>query len=584
MSLPTAPHVLRDYALLADGHRGALIGPHGDIAWMCFPGWADPAVFASLIGGAGRFAITPTGRYVWGGSYEPGSLIWRSRWVTDDGIIESREALVFPGKRDRATILRRVIPVEGTARVRLSVALAHDYGRRRATQLRCEDGVWRGSLGRRHFSIAGAAAAQPDGDGELAAELVLEPGSAHDLVLSFEADAADIDAAQAWRATETAWRERVPPPRVRLAERDAWHARAVLRGLTTPGGGMVAAATMALPERADAGRSYDYRYAWVRDQAISGQAAACAGADDLLDDATAFLTARLLADGAALAPAYTVDGGAVPDESTLGLPGYPGGADLRGNHANRQFQLDGFGESLLCLAAADERGRLDAEGWRAVQTAVAAIAERCEEPDAGIWELEPARWTHSRLICVAGLRRAAAAPNAGAQAGAWLGLAERLLADTSDALAPDGHWQRAPEDPRVDAALLFAALRGATPADDPRATRTLAAVAAELCDDYYCYRFRPDARPLGEAEGAFLLCGFAMALSLDRVGAHAEAAHWFERNRSACGPPGLLSEEFDVTQRQLRGNLPQAFVHALLLECAASLQDADPAPNPKDPT
>jgi len=26
-----------------------------------------------------------------------------------------------------------------------------------------------------------------------------------------------------------------------------------------------------------------------------------------------------------------------------------------------------------------------------------------------------------------------------------------------------------------------------------------------------------------------------------------------------------------VTQRQLRGNLPQAFVHALMLECAARL-------------
>ena len=41
---------------------------------------------------------------------------------------------------------------------------------------------------------------------------------------------------------------------------------------------------------------------------------------------------------------------------------------------------------------------------------------------------------------------------------------------------------------------------------------------------------------------------------------------WFERNRAACGPPGLFGEEYDVAQRQLRGNLPQAFVHALLIE------------------
>lgn len=40
---------------------------------------------------------------------------------------------------------------------------------------------------------------------------------------------------------------------------------------------------------------------------------------------------------------------------------------------------------------------------------------------------------------------------------------------------------------------------------------------------------------------------------------------------AACGPPGLLAEEYDVRQRQLRGNLPQAFVHAMLLEAAQRL-------------
>jgi GH15 family glucan-1,4-alpha-glucosidase len=32
-----------------------------------------------------------------------------------------------------------------------------------------------------------------------------------------------------------------------------------------------------------------------------------------------------------------------------------------------------------------------------------------------------------------------------------------------------------------------------------------------------------------------------------------------------------LAEEFDVEQRQLRGNLPQAFVHATLLEASIRL-------------
>jgi alpha,alpha-trehalase len=90
----------------------------------------------------------------------------------------------------------------------------------------------------------------------------------------------------------------------------------------------------------------------------------------------------------------------------------------------------------------------------------------------------------------------------------------------------------------------------------------------ELTEDGYVYRYRPDERPLGEAEGAFLLCGFLLSLAYARQGDPVQSARWFERTRAACGPPGLLSEEFDVRQRQLRGNLPQAFVHAMLIEAA----------------
>ena len=154
----------------------------------------------------------------------------------------------------------------------------------------------------------------------------------------------------------------------------------------------------------------------------------------------------------------------------------------------------------------------------------------------------------------------------------WLALAEKILAETAaGSTHPSGRWQRAPDDDRLDAALLLPPIRGALPAADPRTLATLRALTEELADDNYLYRFRQQPGPLAEAEGAFLLCGFTMALALHQQGREVEAARWFERNRAACGPPGLYSEEYDINQRQLRGNLPQAFVHALILESAARL-------------
>ncbi len=175
-------------------------------------------------------------------------------------------------------------------------------------------------------------------------------------------------------------------------------------------------------------------------------------------------------------------------------------------------------------------------------------------------------------MCVAGLRAIAAAGAAPAQAAAWEALADSVLADVAaDSLHPSGRWQRAPDDDRVDAALLLAPVRGAVPPDDPRSLATLEAIAADLGRDGYLYRFRHDQRPLQEAEGAFVLCGFLMALALHQQGRHSEAVGWFERNRAACGPPMLFTEEFDTHQHQLRGNLPQAFVHAVMFESAARL-------------
>jgi GH15 family glucan-1,4-alpha-glucosidase len=80
-------------------------------------------------------------------------------------------------------------------------------------------------------------------------------------------------------------------------------------------------------------------------------------------------------------------------------------------------------------------------------------------------------------------------------------------------------------------------------------------------------------RSLAEAEGSFLLCGFLVALTHQLLGERVAARRWYETTRAAAGPPQLYSEEFDAVQHQMRGNLPQAFVHALHIETAIRLAD-----------
>jgi len=570
-----APHVLREYALVADGERGALIGPRGEVAWLCVPRWDSPSVFSSLIGGRGCYTITPDARFVWGGYYEEGSLIWHSRWVTEGGILECREALAYPAEPERAVLLRQVHAVDTDAALDVSLMPRADYDRVPMTELHRRRGVWTARVGDLYLRWTGGAQARVRAGERLDLRLELSAGQEHELCLELSPRPLPDqlpDVTALWHRSTIAWQDAVPAMDSGLAPRDTRHHYAVLRGLTSRSGGMVAAATTGLPERSDAGRNYDYRYVWIRDLSFAGVAVAAQGESEFLDDAVRFVTARLLQDGDRLAPAYTTSGERVPPPRQLGVPGYPGAHGVAGNRINEQFQLDCFGEALELLAAAAAQDRLDNDGRRAVEVAADAIVGRWTEPDSGIWELDPQPWTHSRLAAVAGLRAASTAASDSAVRADWLALADKILADTAaHALHHSGRWQRSPTDEGLDAALLLPGLRGAVEAGDPRTAETLRAYLRELTVDGYAYRFRQDDRPLAQAEGSFLLCGFLVALSLQRLDDRVEARAWYERTRAACGPPQLFSEEFDTDQHQLRGNLPQAFVHALAIEASARL-------------
>src|SRR5258706_13748577 len=358
------PCVLREYAFIADGEPGARVGPGGTVAGMCPPRWESPAVFAALLGGAGRYSVAPADSWhVWGGYYEGGSLIWCSRWV-GDSVTECREVLALPAGRHRCVILRRIQAADGPARENVVLDVWAGYGRDAMSSLKLAAGSWTGRDGQIRFRWSGASTARPDSDGVLAMTLDLAVGEHHDLVLElsdrpFDQDAPEPDAA--WQATQEAWSSAVPGCDDLTAARDARHAYAVLRCLTADRGAMVAAATTSLPERLEGGRNYDYRFAWIRDQCYTGTAVAAHRPHSLLSGALRFLTERVLEAGPELAPACTVTGQPMPAERKLQLRGYPGGTGVAGDRGRGQFQLDCLGEILQVMAAAAPHDMLAAE-------------------------------------------------------------------------------------------------------------------------------------------------------------------------------------------------------------------------------
>ena len=301
---------------------------------------------------------------------------------------------------------------------------------------------------------------------------------------------------------------------------------AVLSGLTSTDGGMVAAATMSLPERARANRNYDYRYAWIRDQCYAGQAVAVHGHFPLLDAAVSFVSARLLADGphaeaglhgrrrrgprraGAFAPGRLPRGQrqggqlgqpAVPTRRLRRGPRAAGGRVVAGSARHRALgrRRDRGRRHRAPLAGTRRRdlgARQSTLGPFPPDLCLGAACHRQGSAGIAIGPLERAgrRDPGRRGAGLPAPRRAVAA---GAR-----GPADRC----GPAVA--GHPPRA---------------CGLGPAHHrPRSTRW----SPSCSDDDYVYRFAHDARPLGEAEGAFLLCGFLLALALEQQGDHLRGA------------------------------------------------------------
>jgi GH15 family glucan-1,4-alpha-glucosidase len=86
-------------------------------------------------------------------------------------------------------------------------------------------------------------------------------------------------------------------------------------------------------------------------------------------------------------------------------------------------------------------------------------------------------------------------------------------------------------------------------------------------------RYSPDHEVDGlpPGEGLFLPCSFWLVDNLAMTGREADARRLFERLLGLCNDLGLISEEYDLENRRLLGNFPQAFTHVALINSARNL-------------
>uniref|UniRef100_UPI003083F96D glycoside hydrolase family 15 protein n=1 Tax=Nocardiopsis valliformis TaxID=239974 RepID=UPI003083F96D len=163
-----------------------------------------------------------------------------------------------------------------------------------------------------------------------------------------------------------------------------------LRGLCTPTGGVMAAATTSLPEEIGGVRNWDYRYCWLRDGALTVQALVTLGSTI---EAEAFLdwvhqVVASLPSPELLRPLYSLRGTDLgPEEVIESLSGYAGSRPVRiGNLADHQVQLDVFGPVVeLITHLAQAKGALSDRDWDLVRSMAQAVARRWHEADHGIW-------------------------------------------------------------------------------------------------------------------------------------------------------------------------------------------------------
>ena len=574
--------------MVGDLHTAALISTEGSIDWLCLPRFDSPACFNALLDSprAGRWLLAPAA----GGEctrrrYRKNTLILESEWETPEGKVK---IIDFMSPRDGAAdIVRIVVGVRGSVRMRGELALRFDYGHIVPWVRHDEHGI---------HAVAGPDAAYLVTEAPLrgehmqtASDFTIKAGQRIPFVLTWAPShlgrPRTVDPEAVLEATESFWLQWAAKCQVTGPYRDA-----VLRSLITlkaltfaPTGGIVAAVTTSLPEELGGERNWDYRYCWLRDATLTLQALLASGYSEEAAAWRNWLLRAVAGDPADLQIMYGLHGERRLPEMTLDwLAGYEGSKPVRiGNGAAGQLQLDVWGEVLDCLALTRTSLLQDGDDSWDVQVALMEHLETAwDRPDNGLWEMRGPRrhFTHSKVMAwVAADRMVKGVRDFGlpGPADRWEALRDTIHADVMAKGFDAGRntFVQSYGRPELDASLLLIPHVGFLPPDDPRVLGTIDAVQRELTHDGFLLRYRQEQSDDGVpgGEGVFLACSFWLVDALIGAGRRREAKELFERLLALRNDVGLLSEEWDVSAARQLGNTPQAFSHFALVRSALQL-------------
>jgi GH15 family glucan-1,4-alpha-glucosidase len=345
-------------------------------------------------------------------------------------------------------------------------------------------------------------------------------------------------------------------------------------------GAIVAALTTSIPEAPGSGRTWDYRYCWLRDAYYTLDAFRLLGHFEEREQFLQFLlNVAAAAPDLDLAPLYRIDGRRDLDERIIASwPGFGGDGPVReGNAAAAHRQNDVFGEMVLAVTPMFLDARFSDQATPQVLDLVTRLARRAiavaGQPDAGIWEYRT-EWrpqTFSSVMCwaAADRMRLIAARHRPSDVAEFDEAAHRIRADLlARAVSPDRRCLVASYgSDEVDAALLQVVTLRLLRADDPRLVATVNAVIEDLDVGGWLRRYRTD-DGFGVPAVAFILCTCWLIEALVRIGREAEARRLMDRVLAVASPLGLLSEDLAPASGVMWGNFPQAYSHVGLIHAA----------------